>query len=105
MPVRVEKGSGPRPWKIVEPDGTVVGTSLTQAKAEASAAHRNAAPDSRRRPPSAGLVPAKSEEQRRAAGAALAAKRGKQPVSSLLGSALQMFRTMDEKQLREFAKR
>lgn len=105
MPVHVEKGSGPRPWKIVESDGAVVGTSLTQAKAEASAAHRNAAPAVARRSRGAALMPAKSEEQRRAAAAALAAKRGKQPSSSLLGSALQMFNSMDEKQLREFAKR
>ncbi len=106
MPVHVEKGSGPRPWKIVEPDGTVVGTSLTQAKAEASAAHRNAAPAARRRSRGgAGVMPAKSEEQRRAAAAALAVKRGKQPVSSLLGSARQMFNSMTEKQLRDFAKR
>ena len=44
MPVRVEKRSGPRPWKIVEiTGGRVVGSSLTEAAAKASARARNAA--------------------------------------------------------------
>jgi len=43
MPVHVEKGRGKKPWQIVEKDGTVVGTSQTRAKAEASARARNAA--------------------------------------------------------------
>lgn len=43
MPVRVVKGSGSRPWKIVERSGRVVGSSVSRAKAEASAAKRNAA--------------------------------------------------------------
>ena len=43
MPVTVRKGSGPRPWKIVEKSGRVVGTSKTKAAAEASARARNAA--------------------------------------------------------------
>ena len=43
MPVRVMKGSGPRPWKIKESGGKVVGSSTTKAKAEASARARNQA--------------------------------------------------------------
>lgn len=43
MPVHVEKRKGPRPYKIVEPDGTVVGSSTTRANADASARARNAA--------------------------------------------------------------
>jgi hypothetical protein len=44
MPVTVRKGSGARPWKIVEKEsGKVVGSSTTKAKAEASANARNAA--------------------------------------------------------------
>jgi hypothetical protein len=36
MPVTVRKGSGARPWKIVEKEsGKVVGSSTTKAKAEA----------------------------------------------------------------------
>jgi hypothetical protein len=43
MPVHVEKrGNGPKPWKIVEDDGTVVGSSDTRTKAQASANVRNA---------------------------------------------------------------
>lgn len=44
MPVKVKKGSGSRPWKIVEvATGKVVGSSTTKAKAQASARARNAA--------------------------------------------------------------
>ena len=43
MPVHVRKGSGARPWKIVERDGTVVGSSTTKEKAQSSANARNAA--------------------------------------------------------------
>jgi Protein of unknwon function (DUF3008) len=39
-----------------------------------------------------------------AAGAALAAKRGKRPKSSLRGASRQMAKSMSKKQLREFAK-
>jgi hypothetical protein len=42
MPVHVIKGSGSKPWKIVERDGTVVGSSTSKAKAESSARVRNA---------------------------------------------------------------
>ena len=42
MPVRVEKGSGSRPYKIVEKSGKVVGSSTTKADAEKSARVRNA---------------------------------------------------------------
>lgn len=38
-----------------------------------------------------------------AAGAALAAKRGERPVSSLKGASRQMAQSMNEKQLEEFA--
>jgi len=50
-------------------------------------------------------MPAQSEDQRQAAGAALAAKRGEKPVSSLKGASKQMFDSMSEAQLRDFAKR
>jgi hypothetical protein len=43
MPVKVEKRSGSRPYKIVERSGTVVGSSATRKDAEASARARNAA--------------------------------------------------------------
>jgi len=44
MPWSVRKGSGPRPYKIVRSDtGKVVGSSKSEAKAEASVNHRYAA--------------------------------------------------------------
>ena len=43
MPVKVVKGSGARPWKIVEKEtGKVVGSSATKEKAQSSARARNA---------------------------------------------------------------
>ena len=50
-------------------------------------------------------MPGKSEAQRGAAGAALAAKRGKRPVSSLQGPSLQMYRSMSQRQLSDFARK
>lgn len=41
-PVRVIKRSGVRPWKIIERDGTIVGSSTTKEKAESSCRARNA---------------------------------------------------------------
>jgi hypothetical protein len=49
-------------------------------------------------------MPARSKKQQMAAGAALAAKRGKRPKSSLKGASKQMEKSMSEKQLRDFAK-
>jgi len=49
-------------------------------------------------------MPAKSKKQQMAAGAALAAKRGKRPKSSLRGASRQMVKSMSKKQLREIAK-
>jgi hypothetical protein len=49
-------------------------------------------------------MPARSKKQQMAAGAALAAKRGKRPKSSLKGASKQMEKSMSEKQLKEFAK-
>lgn len=49
-------------------------------------------------------MPAKSESQRKAAGAALAAKRGERPTSSLMGPAKQVAK-MTERQLRDYAKK
>jgi hypothetical protein len=49
-------------------------------------------------------MPSKSQAQQKAAGLALAAKRGEIPVSRLKGAALQMYKSMSERQLREFAK-
>jgi hypothetical protein len=48
-------------------------------------------------------MPAKSKAQQKAAGAALAAKRGEQPSSELVGAAQEMYRSMTEKQLEELA--
>lgn len=41
-PVHVVKRSGTKPYKIVERDGTVVGSSTSKANADASARARNA---------------------------------------------------------------
>jgi Protein of unknwon function (DUF3008) len=48
-------------------------------------------------------MPAKSKAQQKAAGAALAAKRGEQPKSKLIGASKEMYRSMSEKQLEELA--
>ena len=48
-------------------------------------------------------MPAKSAAQQKAAGAALAAKRGEQKVSELQGASKQMYESMSEAQLEEFA--
>jgi hypothetical protein len=49
-------------------------------------------------------MPAKSKAQQKAAGAALAAKRGETSVGSLKGASKSMYSSMNEKQLRDFAK-
>ena len=44
MPATVSRGSGKKPWKIVEKDsGRVVGSSTSKTKAQSSANARNAA--------------------------------------------------------------
>jgi hypothetical protein len=48
-------------------------------------------------------MPAKSKAQQKAAGAALAAKRGEQPSSELVGAAQELYRSMTEMQLEELA--
>lgn len=48
-------------------------------------------------------MPAKSKAQQKAAGAALAAKRGEQPKSSLKGASRDMYESMSEEQLDELA--
>lgn len=48
-------------------------------------------------------MPARSKAQQKAAGAALAAKRGEQPTSKLIGASKEMYRSMSEKQLEELA--
>jgi hypothetical protein len=48
-------------------------------------------------------MPAKSKKQQMAAGAALSAKRGRRPKSSLRGASKQMVESMSERQLEEFA--
>lgn len=48
-------------------------------------------------------MPAKSKAQQMAAGAALAAKRGEIKVSELKGASREMYDSMSEKQLDEFA--
>jgi hypothetical protein len=48
-------------------------------------------------------MPAKSKPQQRAAGAALAAKRGELNVSKLQGASKQMYESMSEEELEDFA--
>jgi hypothetical protein len=48
-------------------------------------------------------MPAVSKAQQKAAGAALAAKRGELKVSELKGASKDMYKSMSEKQLEEFA--
>lgn len=48
-------------------------------------------------------MPAKSKAQQMAAGAALSAKRGESKVSSLKGASKEMYKSMNERQLEEFA--
>ncbi|MDE8654360.1 DUF3008 family protein [Novosphingobium album (ex Liu et al. 2023)] len=49
-------------------------------------------------------MPARSKAQQMAAGAALAAKRGEEKKSSLKGASREMYESMSEKQLEDFAK-
>lgn len=48
-------------------------------------------------------MPARSKAQQRAAGAALAARRGETPAGELRGAAREMYETMTEAELEEFA--
>jgi hypothetical protein len=48
-------------------------------------------------------MPAKSKAQQKAAGAALAAKRGKQSASKLKGASKSMVKSMTESELEELA--
>lgn len=48
-------------------------------------------------------MPAKSKAQQKAAGAALAAKRGEMPKSDLNEPSIQMYDSMTEKELEDFA--
>ncbi|MEQ8434788.1 MAG: DUF3008 family protein [Oceanicaulis sp.] len=48
-------------------------------------------------------MPAQSAAQQKAAGAALAAKRGEEKVSNLQGAAKQMYDSMSESQLEDYA--
>jgi hypothetical protein len=48
-------------------------------------------------------MPAKSKAQQKAAGAALSAKRGETPKSSLKGASKEMAKSMTEKELDELA--
>jgi hypothetical protein len=49
-------------------------------------------------------MPAKSKAQQKAAGAALSAKRGDTPKSELKGASKDMYDSMSESQLEDFAK-
>ncbi len=49
------------------------------------------------------FMPAKSQAQQKAAGAALAAKRGEIKKSELFGASKEMYESMTEKELEEFA--
>lgn len=48
-------------------------------------------------------MPAKSKAQQKAAGAALAAKRGDAKVGKLKGASKEMYKSMSERQLKDFA--
>lgn len=48
-------------------------------------------------------MPAKSKAQQKAAGAALAAKRGDEKTSDLKGPARSMYKSMNQRQLKELA--
>ena len=48
-------------------------------------------------------MPAKSKAQQMAAGAALSAKRGERKVGELKGASKEMYKSMSERQLEEFA--
>jgi len=48
-------------------------------------------------------MPAKSKAQQKAAGAALAAKRGEIKKSELVGASREMYESMSEQQLEDFA--
>ena len=48
-------------------------------------------------------MPAKSRAQQKAAGAALSAKRGETPKKKLKGASKEMYESMSEKQLEDFA--
>jgi hypothetical protein len=48
-------------------------------------------------------MPAKSKAQQKAAGAALSAKRGDTKVSNLKGASREMYKSMNEEQLEDFA--
>jgi hypothetical protein len=48
-------------------------------------------------------MPAKSKAQQMAAGAALSAKRGEAKVGSLKGASKEMYKSMNQRQLEEFA--
>ena len=48
-------------------------------------------------------MPAKSKAQQKAAGAALAAKRGEMPKDELKGASKEMYESMTEDELEEFA--
>jgi hypothetical protein len=48
-------------------------------------------------------MPAKSKAQQKAAGAALAAKRGETPKTSLKGASREMYDSMTKSELKEFA--
>lgn len=48
-------------------------------------------------------MPAKSKAQQKAAGAALSAKRGDSKVSELQGASKQMYESMSEDELEDFA--
>ncbi|MCP1315289.1 MULTISPECIES: DUF3008 family protein [unclassified Halomonas] len=48
-------------------------------------------------------MPAKSKAQQKAAGAALSAKRGETKVSELVGASKEMYDSMSEQELEDFA--
>ncbi|PIQ78041.1 DUF3008 domain-containing protein [Candidatus Peregrinibacteria bacterium CG11_big_fil_rev_8_21_14_0_20_46_8] len=50
-------------------------------------------------------MPAQSEQQRKAAAIALSVKKGKKPKSTLRGASKDMYESMTQKQLEDYAKK
>jgi len=50
-------------------------------------------------------MPSQSRQQQQAAGMALAAKRGQKKPSELKGAAKEMYKSMSQKQLKEYAEK
>ena len=85
-------------WRTAANPGAV---TLCYAKAGEPRRHSNVAPEGKQLEEQ--TMPARSKAQQKAAGAALSAKRGETKKSELKGASREMYESMDEKQLEEFA--